>query len=250
MESKIGEKIKNFRKKSGMKQLELEIAINGSSGFVSRIESGKINPSKKTIFSIAKVLKLNDIEVASLFSINNDYLIKTLSIINNFSEKISVESIIQTAVDDITMDLDYIGSALFMFEGDKLFFKSIGTNKVTKRVVKMFPVPYQTLYIDEGMKTKNLLFRSAVDKKIYTSDNYLDFSDGLMNRTLAKTVAQLFSFHRGLVIPLVAHNKSIGSILFAKRETTDYSYEIPVLEALCKQIAIMVMSVEPQKYKK
>ncbi|MFS8130694.1 MAG: helix-turn-helix domain-containing protein [Candidatus Dojkabacteria bacterium] len=65
----IGQKIRKFRFKAGLTQLDLELEIDASSGSISRIESGNVNPTKETLFSISKALKLNEIETAYLFGI-------------------------------------------------------------------------------------------------------------------------------------------------------------------------------------
>jgi len=67
----IGEKIRAYRIKKNMRQLDLEVAINTSCGTLSRIENGLTNPTKETILNIASVLKLNKTETADLFGINN-----------------------------------------------------------------------------------------------------------------------------------------------------------------------------------
>ncbi|MBD3280141.1 helix-turn-helix domain-containing protein [Candidatus Dojkabacteria bacterium] len=66
----IGRRIRYFRKGAGMSQMGLEIEIGGSAGMISRIEKGKVNPSKETVLQIAKVLGMNDREV--------DYVIGSL----------------------------------------------------------------------------------------------------------------------------------------------------------------------------
>ncbi|MDQ7020494.1 MAG: helix-turn-helix transcriptional regulator [Candidatus Dojkabacteria bacterium] len=61
--------MKNFRKRSGLSQLELEMRIDGSPGMISRIENGKVNPTKETLLTVAKELDLKAIETANLFDI-------------------------------------------------------------------------------------------------------------------------------------------------------------------------------------
>jgi transcriptional regulator with XRE-family HTH domain len=67
----LGDKIRNFRKRSGLSQLELESEIGASSGTVSRIENGEVNPTKETVQRIAEILELNNHEL--------DYLIGQIS---------------------------------------------------------------------------------------------------------------------------------------------------------------------------
>jgi transcriptional regulator with XRE-family HTH domain len=57
-----GLRIRNFRKRAGLSQLALENEIGASSGYLSRVENGEINPTKETLNEIARILKLNDRE--------------------------------------------------------------------------------------------------------------------------------------------------------------------------------------------
>lgn len=68
----LGEKVKNFRNRAGLSQLDLEISIDAAQGSISRIENGKVNPTKETLLSIAKELKLTAVEIAYLTGITFD----------------------------------------------------------------------------------------------------------------------------------------------------------------------------------
>lgn len=63
MESKVGQRLRYFRRKADISQMQLELQIEASPGSISRIESGEVNPTKETIAKIAKVLNLSDREV-------------------------------------------------------------------------------------------------------------------------------------------------------------------------------------------
>jgi len=66
----IGEKLYQFRKRAQISQLELELAINASSGTISRIERGQINPTKETLQKLCQTLNLNPQDTADLYGIN------------------------------------------------------------------------------------------------------------------------------------------------------------------------------------
>jgi transcriptional regulator with XRE-family HTH domain len=66
----IGQKIKYFRERAGMSQLDLEVAIDASTGSISRMETGKVNPTKETLISIVDVLDIKGHEAASLFNLD------------------------------------------------------------------------------------------------------------------------------------------------------------------------------------
>ncbi len=79
----LGQKVKYFRLKSGLSQLELELEIDASPGSICRLEADKVNPTKETLFSISKALNLTYAETAYLFGIiekeNLDFLKVKLS---------------------------------------------------------------------------------------------------------------------------------------------------------------------------
>jgi transcriptional regulator with XRE-family HTH domain len=65
-----GKLIKQFRKRSGITQMELELRIGAAFGTISRVENGVTNPTKETLLAIAIALKLSALETALLFGIN------------------------------------------------------------------------------------------------------------------------------------------------------------------------------------
>ncbi len=65
----IGQKVKYFRLKNELSQFELELDINASPGAICRLEGNRVNPTKETLFAIAKALKLSEHETAYLFGI-------------------------------------------------------------------------------------------------------------------------------------------------------------------------------------
>jgi transcriptional regulator with XRE-family HTH domain len=67
----VGRKIKYFRVRANFSQLDLELALGAAQGSISRIESGKVNPTKETINHIASILGLNSREQAFLL-VDND----------------------------------------------------------------------------------------------------------------------------------------------------------------------------------
>jgi transcriptional regulator with XRE-family HTH domain len=66
---KLGERIKFFRQRAGMKQMEMEMELDFSTGMISRIESDLVNPTKETVFKIANLLNLSKLEVDYLIGV-------------------------------------------------------------------------------------------------------------------------------------------------------------------------------------
>ncbi len=59
----LGRRIKWFRVRAKLSQLELETAIDASAGMISRIERGQVNPTKESVLKIAKALGINQREL-------------------------------------------------------------------------------------------------------------------------------------------------------------------------------------------
>jgi transcriptional regulator with XRE-family HTH domain len=72
MKSSLGRRIKYFRKRAGLSQLELEAELGASSGYISRVESGKVNPNKETIAKISSVLNLRPTEINYILNLGYD----------------------------------------------------------------------------------------------------------------------------------------------------------------------------------
>jgi len=53
----IGKKVKKFRNKAGLSQIELESMLDASSGSLSRIESGEVNPTKEMLNKLNRGFK-------------------------------------------------------------------------------------------------------------------------------------------------------------------------------------------------
>ena len=68
----IGRRLRYFREQRRVSQMDVELAIDAAFGSISRMESGKVNPTKETVEKIAKFLKLTDAEL--------DYIIGPTSI--------------------------------------------------------------------------------------------------------------------------------------------------------------------------
>ncbi len=64
--------LKKYRLNKGVSQLDLELAINASTGTISRIENGRINPTKETLFKIAEFLELDFFETSKLLGIETN----------------------------------------------------------------------------------------------------------------------------------------------------------------------------------
>lgn len=63
----LGQRIRSFRKRAGLSQMNLEIELDASPGSLSRIENGEVNPTKETLLKIVRILNLSDSERRYLY---------------------------------------------------------------------------------------------------------------------------------------------------------------------------------------
>lgn len=98
----IGRRLKFFRQRAKLSQMELELKTNNAFGTISRIESGRVNPTKETINLITKSLHLNKKEIeyisGSLTSPANEYEI--INAINSIKDHFNKPGVIAYLLDD------------------------------------------------------------------------------------------------------------------------------------------------------
>lgn len=79
----IGEKIRFFRQRSELTQMELELEAKLGVGTVNKIESGQNKPMPRTIHKIALALNLDGKETAYLLGVNFYEITKIVGNQNN-----------------------------------------------------------------------------------------------------------------------------------------------------------------------
>jgi transcriptional regulator with XRE-family HTH domain len=238
----VGQKIKKYRARKGISQFKLETEIGASPGSISRIESGRINPTKETLLSVSNSLGLDDHQIADLFQVPFSTTEKTLKIVNEISESLDIEEIMQTAVNSIANQLQYITVCIFLLGEDRvLHAKYLNENSKTRLIIRAIGKSFNKLYVSEKLNKENLILKSALNKNIYEDDDLINFAKGAVPDSVTKYIQKISEVKRAIAIPLLLPNeRSLGSVYFAKKEEKDYSKEIPILKSLASQIAINI----------
>ncbi|MBN1332045.1 helix-turn-helix transcriptional regulator [Candidatus Dojkabacteria bacterium] len=158
----LGRRIKYFRKRAGMSQMDLELAMNASVGMISRIESGKVNPSKETVLYIGKILLLNDREV--------DYLIGTIAEPASDDE---VQKAIEVLRNHYTNNnvyaymLDDRFRMLYFSKGFEKIFKRLLGDKYRETVSKILGDSVVALLVDDSYMIKKYLQTDKYMEMLY-----------------------------------------------------------------------------------
>ncbi|MCA9385765.1 helix-turn-helix transcriptional regulator [Candidatus Dojkabacteria bacterium] len=171
----IGDKIKAYRMQKGFSQFKLETEINASAGSISRMESGKVNPSKETLIKIIEVLNLKTHEVISLFELDQNYLSQILQTSKKLSTSLELDQVLQDAVDEIAFDLGLLAAFICVVEGDRVFAKVYSKTFFTQMADKLIGKPFNSLSISINEKD-NLVIRTIKDRKPYLTKNLSDYS--------------------------------------------------------------------------
>lgn len=104
----IGRRLKYFRLRKKLSQLNLEIEAELTSGVISRIENGIINPTKETLLVIAKKLNLNNNELL--------YLLGSLHFLADENEINSAKTEVSSKLNS-SKDLSYLIDDRWRFYG-------------------------------------------------------------------------------------------------------------------------------------
>lgn len=241
----LGQKIKMFRTQAGMSQLELELSIDAAQGSLSRIESGKVNPTKETLIKIAEALHLDENQVGSLFQIPTDSTIQAISIISSFTQFLDLDKVLQTAVNEISEKLNYISVAIFILEGKELHAKFLNQNNASIAGMKVIGKKFPELWVDETTGADNLLLKAALEAKSFIDNGLIPFGRGAIPTPILKVVQQITMMRRGIAMPLIFNGESFGSMYFTKPNRQEYyKEELDLLTALTNQIAITIKNIE------
>ncbi|MBN1332046.1 helix-turn-helix domain-containing protein [Candidatus Dojkabacteria bacterium] len=152
----LGRRIKYFRKRAGMSQMELELAMNASAGMISRIESGKVNPSKESVRKVAEILNMNPNEL--------DYLIGVTAVPSTKEE-----------IEEVYQQLKYYldKSSVFGYLTDerwRILHVSKGFQKILnadqKTIDGVFGKTIIQILLDERLGVKGLFDESAYDEMV------------------------------------------------------------------------------------
>jgi putative transcriptional regulator len=184
----LGQKIKNFRKRSGMSQLELESAISASPGSISRIESGKVNPTKETLFNISESLQLSPREAGSLFDINiTEDLAKFIEIDSELSNKKSVKELIDFVTGELknVFSVKYASVWIFNENSKTLKLESVCAPKLVMKLAENF-MDSSFLGVTFDLKDprfrKNYTAKAFLEEKTTITNNLYDISRPLISK--------------------------------------------------------------------
>ena len=247
---KLGQKIRNFRIRSGKSQMDLELEIGASAGSLSRIENGEVNPTKETLLKIIEVLNLVTIEAASLMGIDMSPsysgLLKFSNEVSNIKE---LNQMVQKAVDSITNELNLLGAFVVLVDGDIVRLETFAQTFYSEMAMKVIGKPMKEIQAPIEANSENLMVRTVLDKKSYLSNSIEAFVVPAVNNTIAKILGKITGFKSAITMPLIANGKVLGAIHFSKSYIDDFKNETPILESFSEYISQIINKIKQQNGK-
>jgi transcriptional regulator with XRE-family HTH domain len=149
MNSSIGQRLRTIREQKGFTQQQLELELDASFGHISKIESGKVNPTKETLLRIAEILWLDDKEKKYLLGLGF---------------KMCTESDIQSA---IALSEQYLEKSPYpAYLADDLFY----VYSWNKKILDMLGVSSDFAASYRGVNNLELLFHQDFKKLMSQQD--------------------------------------------------------------------------------
>jgi len=240
----LGQKIRRFRKRAGLSQLALELAIEASPGSLSRIENGKVNPTKETIIEIARVLELETREIASLFGIevhdNNHLFEETTKILSTQN----LQEVLDRAVNNLIFKMGYLASCIFLVNGDNVGFSSLTNSNLSAKALACLDKPLSSLLLSLTNDTANLTVKAIKENKVYFTHYTRDYTVPAVTAETADKIQEVTGDKSNIIYPLFTDKQPFGAIVYVKKVVSDFKDERETLGIISKQIAIAIQNAK------
>jgi transcriptional regulator with XRE-family HTH domain len=237
----LGQKIRQYRNRAKLTQLELELAIGTSQGSVSRIENDLINPTKETLSKIIDALDLYGEEAADLFGLATttswmDIFIKST---NKLSSDLVVDSILQTSVDDIVFNMKLFGAFVVMRKEDKLYAITNTRDPKVRFPLKFISKSFKELNASIDDKT-NLMSKTYRENAVHSSKRLRDFIYPAVNMSTAIIIERVSGVKSCNSSPISVGGATKGVIMFGKDKVDDFEKEFVLLDLYTKYLGLAI----------
>lgn len=244
----LGQKIRNYREAAGMSQLELELEIGASPGSLSRIESGKVNPTKETIIMISQKLNLNSFQVAQLFDIRvlGDLLSskhENEAGIQYLIREYLFDNVIQYLLTEFQVKLGFLGCSLAVVDLDKEFLsvKYFSLNKIKDYLLKLIPeeMVYSKVRLDRSFDRTETL-EVVQRKEVSIGGKLSDYISPPVPVSVASTLQTVFKIKSVLAVPLISKEKEVLGVVNIVDTKVITGEEIRVIKSIVPIFAVII----------
>ena len=246
----LGQKIRKYRLSRNVSQMDLELNIGAAPGSISRIESGKINPTKETLLKIVKALDIQSAEAAELFSIDLNDIIAGFSKVSTVLDmNFNLDKILKMIVCEIVPVVNgYYASIWLWDEKDRrLTMKFHNVPKFIVRIVEKAmgrSIDGVSLSADDPNERENYALKCLMERKILETDDLYNYVHTFVNRNIAKIVQRIVGMKYSLAVPLIIGNKKIGVLDIVLKKKLVGQIDESMLELFINQISRAILYAE------
>ena len=241
----IGQKIKQFRKRVGLSQFELELEIGDSSGSISRIENGKTNPTKETIIDIAYALKLSTFENASLFGIDLSDINRLFEETTEILSTHNLMEVLDRTVNNLVLKMGYLASMILLADGDKVRFSALTMSNIAKKTMGCLDKPLDSLCLSLSRDASNLTVRAIKENKPYFTHHTHEYVVPAVIKQTADKIQKATGDKSNIIYPLsVNSGDPFGAIVYVKKYEDDFHDERETIGVITKQIAVAIQNAK------
>ncbi len=238
MENNIGQKIKNFRKRAGKSQFELELDIDASPGSISRIESGEVNPTKETLVKVGEALKLQDYETALLVGVDVSSTISDLiNITKDLQESKDLDAVVQKAVDSIVKSMNLFGSFIVIKRDNVVQLQTFTKAWYTDMIMKIINKPPKSITAPIEEHSQNCMVQAVLQRKAIIDPDVVKFLYPAVSMPIAQMLKKLTNVKACSALPLIHDDEVVGAISFSKSYESHFEEELLILQAFADFIA-------------
>lgn len=236
----IGEYIKQFRKRLGISQHDFENQLDLSTGSLTKIESGKVVPSRESLLKFIKVLDLNVFDTFNILQLPTNKITSLINLINKINLLTSEEEIAQIACNNIPEQIGSFGAAVCLIDGDLL--KTIGFTKswYADLIIQLIPFPYKDFYVSVSKDVDNLMIQSIKTKKLIYSNKLEEFLRPFVYKNIARIFQKTAHMESIISVPMIAEDKVLGVALYATHSRTNFEKEKDLLSAFTQVISTSI----------
>ncbi len=239
-EKSVGQKIRQFRKRAGISQFELENTIGLSPGHLSRIENGQIEPTKETIIDIAYALRLNTREIASLFGIEIPDYKHLFEEITKILSALNLQEVLYRIVNELVLKMGYIASVIGLVQGDRICFGAITISNISKKILGLLDKPLAHLSLSLTKDSSNLMVKAIKENRVYLTHYTHEYIVPAISKEVADKMQELTGDKSNIIYPLYVEDEPLGAIVYIKKVFSDFRDERETLEIISKQIAVAI----------
>ncbi len=246
----LGEKIKSFRKRAVMSQLELEALIDASTGSISRIENDEVNPTKETLLKIVEKLELNPYDAAMLFNLDVSQNINNML---EISKELSNVSNLNEALDLITSKLishiDVFTTTIWLWdeESQSLKLSALNTRSdvlVFVKKISRIELLKLELLVENPLHRENHYLKSFILDKIIESYRLYDLAYPFFSKQVSKLIHKWLNLKIAVNIPLRFKDKKIGVLGIQWKKSRLSEGDLMMIKTFADQIAIAIYNAQ------